>query len=232
MPVGASLGATLKKLRQDRGLTLAQVTTLSGIPRSTVSKIENGQTSPTFDNLTRLSNSLNVDIVQLFSEISGDQASRRGGRISVNKHGSGDVIQINGQILTYLSTNLLDKKFTPIIADVRARSLAEFGSLMYHSGDEFLFVLEGQLEFHTDTYAPILLEAGESVYFDSGMGHAYIAHGDHPCRTLSICTVAKPKDVAANDMEPSDKPVARATRAPKSRRLRQAGEKRRGRAKQ
>jgi hypothetical protein len=34
----------------------------------------------------------------------------------------------------------------------------------------------------------VRLEAGDSIYFDSGMAHAYIDVGDTPCRTLTICS--------------------------------------------
>jgi uncharacterized cupin superfamily protein len=60
---------------------------------------------------------------------------------------------------------------------------------MRHEGEEFLYILEGELELHTECYAPLVLKARESVYFDSRMGHAYIARGTEPCRALSMCTV-------------------------------------------
>jgi hypothetical protein len=42
--------------------------------------------------------------------------------------------------------------------------------------------------FHTELYAPVLLQAGDSVYFDSSMGHAYLRVGDGPCRVLTVCS--------------------------------------------
>jgi quercetin dioxygenase-like cupin family protein len=60
--------------------------------------------------------------------------------------------------------------------------------MIRHSGEEFAYVLEGEIEFHTEFYAPVRLKPGESVYFDSGMGHAYLAASDGPCRILSVCT--------------------------------------------
>jgi hypothetical protein len=49
-------------------------------------------------------------------------------------------------------------------------------------------VLEGVVELHTDVYAPTRLSAGESIYYDSGMGHAFLAVSPGPCRILSICS--------------------------------------------
>jgi uncharacterized cupin superfamily protein len=68
---------------------------------------------------------------------------------------------------------------------------------MRHEGEEFLYILEGELELHTECYAPLILKAKESVYFDSRMGHAYIARGTEPCRALSMCTVPQGHQGAA-----------------------------------
>jgi hypothetical protein len=48
-------------------------------------------------------------------------------------------------------------------------------------------VLAGAMELHSDLYAPLPLAEGDSVYFDSGMAHAYVRVGDQPCRVLSVC---------------------------------------------
>jgi mannose-6-phosphate isomerase-like protein (cupin superfamily) len=109
------------------------------------------------------------------------------GRRSLNRIGDGELIEMSNHTLRYLSTDLLRKQVTPILTEYRARTLEEFGELMRHAGEEFLFVLEGAVELHTELYSPVVLKAGESVYFDSRMGHAYLAHGPGPCRALSIC---------------------------------------------
>ncbi len=49
-------------------------------------------------------------------------------------------------------------------------------------------MLEGTVEFHSELYAPLTLRKGDSLYFDSGMGHAYLAAESGPCRVLSICS--------------------------------------------
>jgi hypothetical protein len=43
------------------------------------------------------------------------------------------------------------------------------------------------MELHSDLYAPLTLSQGDSVYFDSGMAHAYVRVGDAPCQVLSVC---------------------------------------------
>lgn len=75
----------------------------------------------------------------------------------------------------------------PIIIDVKARSVEEAGGLIRHSGEEYLYVLTGAMELHSDLYAPLALAQGDSVYFDSGMAHVYVRIGEAPCQVLSVC---------------------------------------------
>ena len=52
-------------------------------------------------------------------------------------------------------------------------------------------MLEGRAEVHTEFYDPIILEAGQSVYIDSNMGHAYIAaEGCEEVLLLGVCSSA------------------------------------------
>jgi hypothetical protein len=96
---------------------------------------------------------------------------------------------MSNHTLRYLNTDLLNKQLTPILCEYRARTLTEFGEFMRHAGEEFLYIIDGELELHTECYAPLALKAGESTYFDSRMGHAYLCKSDDPCHALSICTV-------------------------------------------
>jgi transcriptional regulator with XRE-family HTH domain len=187
----AKPGTALRRLRTQNHWTLADVSMRTGVPQSTLSRIENDLISPTYDLLTRLSSGLSIDLSELLADADAPskKADELPGRRSVIRKGDGDLVQTPLQSLRYLSTDLLNKQMTPILSEYRARSLAEYGDFMRHPGEEFLYVLDGELELHTESYAPLVLVAGEAVYFDSRMGHAYIAGGVDPCRALSICTV-------------------------------------------
>jgi mannose-6-phosphate isomerase-like protein (cupin superfamily) len=84
----------------------------------------------------------------------------------------------------------------PIIINVSARSVEELGGLVRHSGEEYLYVLRGSMELRTDLYAPLPLAAGDSVYFDSAMGHAYVRTGEDPCTVLAICAGSGVQELA------------------------------------
>lgn len=93
----------------------------------------------------------------------------------------------------------------PILANARARTLDEFGPLTRHAGEEFLIVLKGEIELHTDQYAPLRLKEGESVYIDSTMGHAYLSVGEGDAEMLCICSGEEPDMektlISLNDVE-------------------------------
>lgn len=228
-------GATLRSLRKSNRWTLADVSKRTGIPPSTLSRIENDQLSPTYDLLLRLSNGLRIDLAQLLSaKAPAGSGAEQAGRRSVNRKDDGEIVHMSHHTLRYLSNDLLNKQITPILSEYRARSLQEFGELMRHEGEEFLYVIEGELVLHTECYAPLILKPGESVYFDSRMGHAYIARGEGRCQALSICTVPLPTELkltapSAADGTRSDLPkmVSTAHRAPKALGSDQAGRSKR-----
>lgn len=185
-------GNALRDLRGRNGWTLVEVSQITGVPVSTLSRIENGLVSPTYDILVRLSRGLEIDLADLLSGNLPQRQPQRAqpGRRSINRAGQGETIDLHNHTLRYQSTDLLGKLITPIVSEYRARSLAEFGDFMHHPGEEYLYVIEGELEFHTESYTPVILAAGDSIYFDSRMGHAYVAR-TVPCRALSICAAGE-----------------------------------------
>jgi transcriptional regulator with XRE-family HTH domain/mannose-6-phosphate isomerase-like protein (cupin superfamily) len=186
------LGAALRALRRQKGWTLAEVSRRTGFSVPTLSKVENGRLSLSYDKLIRVSEGLEVDIAQLFSPVNGAAAPATiTGRRSINKVGEGDLVGTRNYDYLYLSGDVTRKKFVPILTEVHAHSIEEFGELVRHAGDEFVYVLEGELEVHTELYAPVVLAAGESAYLDSTMGHAYVARGTSRCRLLAVCSAAE-----------------------------------------
>lgn len=186
--VTAHPGAALKALRTQRGWTLAEVSRRTGLPVSTLSKIENERISLSYDKLALLSASLSVDISQLFAPPLGLMQGAVIGRRSYTPIGQGQIIETGNYGHIYPAADFLNKRFIPIVAELRARTLEEFGELIRHPGEEYAYVLEGTVLFHTELYAPLTMRKGDSIYFDSGMGHAYLAAESGPCRVLSICS--------------------------------------------
>ena len=191
-----SPGATIRALRLGKGLTLAQVSEKTGLAVSTLSKLEIGSVSLSYDKLMLISKGLGVDMASLVDPkpqvARGSGGGMAAGRRTVQRAGEGQLVETNSYRQVYLATDLLNKKMTPMFVEIRARTLdefaKEFGGLIHHPGEEFTFVTEGELDFHSELYAPVRLRAGDSIYFDSEMGHAYLKASDGPCKLVCACT--------------------------------------------
>lgn len=190
MASAAKPGAILKALRRQKGWKLSEVAAKTGYPISTLSKLENDQVSFTYDKMARLSKALEVDIGLLFAEAgrAAPATPPSTGRRSIIRKGEGRVVETDTYRYRFVATDLLNKRFVPIFGESYIRSIDKFGEMFRHEGEEFTFVIEGALELHTELYAPVRLEAGDAIYFDSGLAHAYIDVGSTPCRTLTICS--------------------------------------------
>ena len=199
----AKPGAVLKALRRQHGWTLAEVSERTGLTTSTLSKVENDKMSLSYDKLVRISDGLKVDISRLFGggDAEGNQP-QVGGRRSITRRGGGRAIETKSYGHLYPASDLLKKRIIPIVAELRARTLEEFGELVRHPGEEYAYVLDGEVEFHASLYTPVRLKKGDSIYFDSGMGHAYLAVGEDPCRVLSICSGLETQLIAATGGRP------------------------------
>jgi transcriptional regulator with XRE-family HTH domain len=161
----AKPGAALKALRRKQGWTLVEVSRRTGLPTSTLSKIENDKMSLTFDKLSRIGAGLRIDIAALFSGDSGAgrQVSATGRR-SIARAGEGKAIETRNYSHLYPAWELLNKR-------------------------------------------PVRLNAGDSIYFDSGMRHAYIAVSDGRCRVLSLCTAPAASLIVASTERRRDAPA-------------------------
>ncbi len=183
--VKSGLGDRVRQLRKQNGWTLNQVSAMTALATSTLSKVENNQTSLTYDNLLKLAEGLGMDIAELFAT---EEIRPINGRRTITRHGEAQPQPTPNYDYHYHSTDLLRKRMVPIFVQVKARTIKEFGDLLRHSGEEFIYVLEGAIEVHTEFYEPVVLEVGESIYLDSSMGHAYVSVGDGDAKILGVCS--------------------------------------------
>lgn len=178
-----NLGHTVKLLRQKKGLTLKMLSQRSGISTATLSKIEHGQLSPTYEKIAALAKGLAVEVGELFH---ADANAPILGRRSITRKGEGVAHHTKQYLYELLNTDLENKRFTPMIATLKARERTEFSKLYSHDGEEFFYVLSGKVILITEFYTPIELNSGDSCYFDSTMGHACLSAGDEDAQILWI----------------------------------------------
>jgi len=190
MSAHPTLGLILRDLRNHRGWTLKEMSEKSGIPVSTLSKVEHDRLTLTYDKLLQLSQKLQIRMSELFAE--GEPAGESvTARRSIGRQDDSVRVTTPNYDYYYLCTELRRKRMIPVLTRIRAKSLGEFGDLVRHSGEEYVHVLEGKVLVHTEFYDPVTLGTGEGIYIDSNMGHAYVAaDGCDEALVLGVCSSA------------------------------------------
>jgi transcriptional regulator with XRE-family HTH domain len=186
-----TLGTVLRGIRTRNGWTLKEMSDQCGIPVSTLSKVEHDRLTLTYDKLQLLSRRLKIRMSDLFAEGPEDNAPLVTGRRSIAHIDQAVRVVTDNYDYHYLCTDLRRKRMIPIIGRIRARSASEFGDLVRHQGEEFIYVLEGRIEVHSEFYDPVPLEQGQGIYLDSTMGHAYlVGEGCDEAVILAVCSSA------------------------------------------
>lgn len=170
--VPLDLGVRVRELRKERDWTLEQAAQQAGLARSTLSKIENGQMSPTYDALKKLAVGLGISVPQLFTPPTKGQVN---GRMTVTRTGDGQEQVTATYEHELLADQLTKKNMLPYRARIRARSMDEFDGWVRHDGEEFLYVLTGTIRLYTEFYEPVEMKRGDSAYYDATMGHNVIS---------------------------------------------------------
>ncbi len=188
-----SIGALLRERRHYHEWTLSDVSRLTGISASALSKIENNLMSPTYQTIIQLCNGLDIEISDLLAGASRESTRQPiMGRRSVSRQHQGQTIEDDNYAYTYLCGDIAHKRIIPMVVEVRANALAQIGNLWSHVGEEFIYVLAGDVSLHTECYETLELKPKDSAYIDSTMRHAFLSTGMVPAIILVLCSSATP----------------------------------------
>lgn len=181
------LGMKIRRLRQDRRLTLQAVAERTGLSKPLLSQIENSQVIPPLATLLRIAKAFEVNI-NCFFENERDEnkclvvraGEQRARQLRTNQHSR------ETQPYTYNSRayGKSHHRMEPFDIEFLVREWSD-DLLVRHEGEEFLYLIEGEVEFRYagQTYH---LYAGDSVYYDSNEYHGYIAVGDVTPRAVAV----------------------------------------------
>lgn len=180
------IGAHLRHARLAKDFSLRQLADAVGCSESFVSKIENNKVRPSIAMLHSLCSELDINVGTLFDDNSDTntdvQVLRRGKRriIRVDPEWQGKDISLE-QIVPQRAASLLQANILEVAPGGYSDGLIE------HSGEEFGYMLSGQLELTIgkDTYH---LLAGDSVFFRSPLAHGYRNISDEVARVLWVNT--------------------------------------------
>jgi len=184
----SSLGMRLRALRRARSMTLKELSALTGVALSTLSKMELGQVSISYAKFAAVARALDVDIAALFGPVpaaENDGPAPSALRCTLAESpgymtGTYDYKLLAGQYP--------QRSMTPMYGRILARDESEFDDYMRHAGQEFLVVLEGELEIRFENGESLVLTKHETAYFDSGVGHIYLSRSPKPAEVMVVMT--------------------------------------------
>ncbi len=175
------LAQRIKKLRLDRGMTLDQAATRTGLTGSWLSKVENFRVTPSLPALARIADALGITVSQLVEDL-----DRKPKLIRV-KPGERMVVERDQGIsdITYesLAFKRPDRQMDPFVLTLppgHGRSEA-----LPHEGEEFLYVLEGTTDFEYDGDC-FTLHAGDALYFDAMAPHRLMNRSQTTAKVMCV----------------------------------------------
>jgi transcriptional regulator with XRE-family HTH domain len=189
LPDRERVGERLRAIRKEHGLTLKALSAQSGVALSTLSKIELGQISVSYEKFAAVARALDVDIAALFNSRAGAApAAGRGPVVVRSTLAEAPSYDAENYDYRMLATEFPAKRMTPLHGTIVARRLAEFPEYIRHPGQEFVMVLSGRVRIHFETGEEIDLARQESAYFDSGVGHVYLSTSKADAQVMVVMT--------------------------------------------
>ena len=177
-----AIGRQVKRYRQQLGLTITDVCTRTGLSAGMMSKIENGNTSPSLATLRSLSTALNVPVTALFREFEEQRDAtfvKAGHGLAIERRGTraGHQYQLLGHSVHS------DVSVEPYLISLEKES--EVFPIFQHSGVEFIYILQGSMVYR-HLNATYTLTPGDSLFFDSDAPHGPEKLVELPVRFLSV----------------------------------------------
>ena len=175
-------GQRLRAARKQRGFSLEELASRTGIEQNTLAQVEAGEAILPLGQLIKLSKALSLKMADMISK--GEEAFtivRAGQRQSFSRFGKAKQAS-HGYEYESLAPNKKDRMMEPFIVTLQPAVADEPSS---HDGQEFIFVLEGQMEVLVDDTRDVL-GPGDAIYYDSNSMHLVKAHGDRPAKILAV----------------------------------------------
>jgi len=178
------VGDKLKHLRLRRKMGLVELSRHTGLSPALLSKLEHGRLYPTLPTLSRIALVFSVGLEHFFSNEREKHVfalARKKDRLRFPESPQLERTAFDFESLDFLAT---DRKFNAYFADFHSVPPDKI-RVHQHPGVEFIYVLKGKLNLRVGADQEVL-DAGDSLYFDSQLPHGYSRAGNKPCSALVI----------------------------------------------
>jgi len=183
------VGEKIKAFREQKGLSLKELADLTGFSTALLSQMENHLVSPSLGTIIKLARAFGVKVGDFLGETEGEPFTivRKDERKKVSRFASKDGVKY-GYSYESLGFEKKDRHMEPFIVTLEPATV-KTSKTSVHEGEEFIFVLEGEMEVilgdHTDILYP-----GDSIYYDSTIPHRVQCHQDKVTRILAVLYAA------------------------------------------
>jgi transcriptional regulator with XRE-family HTH domain len=183
------IGEKIRGLRQQKRLTLQELSELTTLSKPLLSQIENQQVIPPLATLLKIARGLKVDIHFFFADAENRQKYVLTRREDVREDEKVARSVANAAARPYLyhslAQGLRHKHMEPFLVEFENRVWDD--SLFFkHEGDEeFIFIIAGELDFHYNNDV-LRMNVGDSIYYDSSQPHGWVAVGDGSATAVAV----------------------------------------------
>lgn len=179
------IGKKIRALRKEAGLVLQDLSDRTGLSKPLLSQIEKEVVSPPIATLLKISKALNVNISYFFQNKEPEEKvilvrKDESKRIDSRSFGREE----SGYYYEALAYKKAKKSMEPFLVEFKRKRIDRL-SYFSHDGEEFIYLLEGMLEFRTEDQQYILYP-GDSLYFDSSIPHAYRSLEKRNAKALTV----------------------------------------------
>jgi len=184
------IGKKIREIRKKGGLVLQDLSDRTGLSKPLLSQIEKETVSPPIATLLKISKALNTNISFFFQDDGSEE------KVIVVRKDESKVIdsryfgrEESGYYYEALAFKKPQKYMEPFLVEFKRKRVDQL-SYFSHDGEEFIYLLEGTLEFRTENQQYIL-QPGDSLYFESSIPHAYRALERRNAKALSVIYPAR-----------------------------------------
>lgn len=175
-----TIGANIRRRREQAGRTLTELANHASLTKGALSKIERGKGSPAISTVLRIAQALGCSLAELFAEAEVSLP------FAFTRSGEGQIITRDGSRFGYsyeaLALDMKQKLAEPFVLTIQP---GDPQGVFHHQGQEFIYVLSGQMEFSIGDQK-LRMRRGDSVYFDSSQTHNTRIIGNKPATFLCL----------------------------------------------
>jgi len=184
LPMSLSVGARVKAVREKKALSLQDVALRTGFSESNISQIETGEALPPLGDLVKLARALEMKMGYFLvqGESKPYTVVHKKNRKTVSRYGSQKTIRY-GYSYESLAPEKRERNMEPFLVTLEPTSQDEPPST--HDGEEFIFVLEGEIEVLLGENREVL-SSEDSIYYDSSLPHRVRSLGDRSARIVAV----------------------------------------------